>query len=325
MYPDAVPVIILGGFLGAGKTTILNHILMSTIGVKVAVMVNDFGSVNIDSQLIKGQTENRIELTSGCICCVMDNGELEEALESVLVDTPDVILIEASGIAEPEDLVRRIILSPNKKINYGGMVYVVDGLNYQETVVKHPRITEHIGLGDLVVITKTEHMSENAVESVKRTLHTHTTSSIVAVKKGELAPELLFDIPENDNNQLSLLEQNDHYHTHLHDAYQTVTFETDKPISFTKLKEFMDTIQDGIYRIKGFVYFGLAGYEQKFTLQSVGKRWDMYIEEWDEKEVPRTTLVVIGISFNEKNILEKLKNIVGEDEQMVDLERYRRA
>ena len=319
---NTVPVIILGGFLGAGKTTILNHLLREALGARIAVIVNDFGTTNIDSMLIAAQTDRKLELTNGCICCSMDGGELEEALDMALAAIPDVIIVEASGLAEPEDLARLIILSPNKKVAYGGLVYTVDAVNYHLTEVKRESINRHIEIADLVVLTKTERVSAGAVAQLMNELALVAKVPIVPVKNGELAPELLFDIPERDDVQPSLLQQDAQHHQHMHDEYTSITFETEKPVDPVKFREFMSQPPRGIYRMKGIVYFGLAGYEQKFIVQSVGSRWDMYAEEWGEDETPHTVFVVIGATFDEEATLKTLNACIGESIEMLDIQRY---
>lgn len=320
---DTTPVIILAGFLGAGKTTILNHVLKEAVGARLAVIVNDFGAVNIDSLLITAQTDRKLELTNGCVCCSVGDGELEETLDMALSAKPDAVIIEASGLAEPEDLARLIVLSPNKRLAYGGMVYVVDGVKYDETLQKHPALVRHLDVADLVVVTKTEHVTKHHVDEFLKELAMRTHAPIVTVQRGELAPELLFDIPKRDEVQLSLLQQGDgHSHHHLHDEYQTMTFETSDPIDLVKFKVFMNHPPRGVYRIKGIVYFGVAGYEQKFVVQAVGNKWDMYAEEWSKDEAPRTLLVAIGSSFNIDEALQSLAASVGEAQEFLDLRRY---
>lgn len=319
---DTVPVIVLAGFLGTGKTTILNHVLRAAVGARIAVIVNDFGATNIDAMLIAAQTDRKLELTNGCICCSMDGGELEETLNTALSVNPDVLIVEASGIAEPEDVARLIILSPNKKVGYGGLVYAVDAVNYQETVVKHRSITRHIEIADLVIVTKTEKVPKATVSNLVDELERITKAPIVPVKNGELAPELLFDIPERQEVQPLLLQQDEHHHHHLHDEYESVTFEASEPIDPTKFKAFMNQPPRGIYRVKGVAYFGVAGYEQKYIVQSVGGRWDMYAEEWSEGEVPCTTLVIIGADFDSSATLKTLAATVGEGGEMLDILRY---
>lgn len=322
IHKDAIPVIILAGFLGAGKTTVLNHILASAAGARIAVIVNDFGSVNIDSMLIAARTDRKLELTNGCICCGVDGDELEETLEMAIKTKPDAVIIEASGIAEPDELARLIIVSSNEKVGYGGLVYLVDAVNYHETIQRHKRITRHIAAADLVVLTKVEKVTDASSRELIEELSKSTKAPIVPVKNGELAPELLFDIPERISTQLSLLEQDEESHSHLHDAYQSMTFETARPIDPEKFKTIMDQPPEGIYRIKGIVYFGVAGYEQKFVLQAVGGRWDMYAEEWSEGDQPATTLVLIGAGFDENKTRKDFEAAIGESGVMIDIQRY---
>lgn len=319
---DTIPVIILAGFLGSGKTTVLNHILRTAAGARIAVIVNDFGAINIDSQLIAARTDHMLELTNGCICCGVDNGELDEALDAAVASTPDAVIIEASGLAEPRDIARLVIVSQNKKIGYGGLVYLVDGVNYHETVGRDRRMSEHPKVADLVVITKLEQVTDAARKDLIAELSEKTKAPIVPVKHGELAPELLFDIPEHSSMQLSLLEQDKERHVHLHETYQSMVFRTTQPIDPEKFKNFMNRLPKNIYRIKGMVYFGMAGYEQKFILQAVGGRWDMYIEQWGENELPATTLVLIGTEYNENKVRLELENTTGEGVDMIDIRRY---
>ena len=322
---NTIPVIILAGFLGAGKTTILNHILRTAVGARIAVIVNDFGAVNIDLLLITAQTDRKLELTNGCICCSMDGGELEETLAMALEANPDVVIVEASGLAEPEDLARMVILSPNKQVGYGGLVYAVDAVHYRESLEKHRRIAEHIALADLVVLAKVEKVKEDVADELEKEISKYTKAPVVQVRRGELAPELLFDIPERVEAQPSLLQQHDaHAHRHLHDEYHSVTFTESQPLHPEKFKACMNRPPRGIYRIKGWVYFGMAGYEQKFVVQSVGGRWDMYAEEWGSDAVPQTTLVCIGTDFDEGAVREALHRTIGASDAMMDIRRYSR-
>src|SRR5688572_19146180 len=102
---DKTPVTILTGFLGAGKTTLLNHILNGNHGLRVAVLVNDFGAVNIDARLVVGVEGETVSLSNGCICCTI-RGDLLNCVDNLLKrpDTPEYILIEASGVSDPAQI-----------------------------------------------------------------------------------------------------------------------------------------------------------------------------------------------------------------------------
>lgn len=323
---NSVPVIILAGFLGAGKTTIVNHVLRSAVGSKIAIIVNDFGDVNIDSLLITGHSEKKMELTNGCICCQVGDGELNETFEAITtgVNQPDAILIEASGLAEPEDIAKLVVMSSNQTIAYGGTVYAVDALNYQKTKQQHPTIIDHIKTADLIALTKVESVKEQSCTQLIDELRQYTSAPIVPVEQGKLSPSLLFDIPEQSDTQLSLLQQpHDHTHHHLHDEYQSVTFKTDQPLAPEKFKQMMNNLPTGVYRAKGILYFGINGLEQKFIMQAVGRRWDMYSDEWGRDETPRTEIVFIGHDFDKAAVKESAAATVGDSDEMLDFQRYR--
>ena len=317
----AVPIIILAGFLGSGKTTILNYLLRNSAGSKIGVIVNDFGELNIDTMLISAETDRKLEMTNGCICCSVDGGELDETISALLTARPDVIVIEASGLAEPEELARMVILSPNKKVGYGGMVYVVDALNYRKTVEKHRSLNQHIKAADLVVLTKCDQLSEKAKQNLIAEINDQTKSPLVPIDRGELSPRLLYDIPEFSRIQPSLLQQ-DTEQTHIHEEYQSLVFTTTHPISPDRFRKFMSSLPRGVYRTKGIMYFGMAGYEQKYIVQSVGKKWDMYAEAWSENENPHTSFVLIGLGFNKDEVLRELHAAIGESTSMLDIERF---
>src|SRR5580693_3293971 len=106
----SVPVVLVAGFLGAGKTTVVNHLLANAGGMRIAAVVNDFGAINIDAELIAGASDGVVSLANGCICCSLE-GDLLRTLASILRRTPrpDAILIETSGVADPADIVRNLL------------------------------------------------------------------------------------------------------------------------------------------------------------------------------------------------------------------------
>lgn len=122
MTTQQIPVVVLAGFLGAGKTTLLNNLLRGARGTRIGVMVNDFGDIGIDAMSVAGQVGSTVSLGNGCLCCAVDASELDEYLEVLTRPESrlDVIVIEASGLAEPQELVRMVLASENGRIVYGG-------------------------------------------------------------------------------------------------------------------------------------------------------------------------------------------------------------
>lgn len=151
-----LPLTVIGGYLGAGKTTLINRLLAGDHGLRLMVLVNDFGAVNIDAQLLKTATEDRIELTNGCVCCTM-GADLFMAIGDVLdrSDRPDHLVIEASGIGDPARIAQAALTEPG--LAYGGTVTVIDGLTW-DTLSTDPQIGPQIraqgAVADLCLTSK---------------------------------------------------------------------------------------------------------------------------------------------------------------------------
>ena len=144
-----LPLTILSGYLGAGKTTLINRLLAEDHGLNLMVIVNDFGSVNIDAALIAEATDQTIALTNGCVCCSME-ADLFMALNAALDrdPRPDHLIVEASGIADPAAIAAAAIAEP--EIGYGGILTLVDALNIDAQLADPelaPQITQQIAAG----------------------------------------------------------------------------------------------------------------------------------------------------------------------------------
>ncbi|MCL2444766.1 GTP-binding protein [Candidatus Saccharibacteria bacterium] len=309
-----IPVLCITGFLGAGKTTTINNLLADSQGTKVGIIMNDFGAINIDALLVAHQTDELIELASGCICCLMDENSLDEPLALLAHENSqlDVIIIEASGLAEPRDLAHKVVTTDNKFTTYGGLVYLVDALNFPSTFQKHQaQITASLKSSDLIIVNKSKNPT-NIINQIKSI----TDTPIISTPDATINPKLLFDLRPNRTKQLALsavLEPTPHLHDNFTSASFTEKFSID-PVAFTK---FIRTLPPEIYRAKGIVYFGLKGYEQKFLFQKVGSRYELTHHEWLDSEKPITKLVFLGPEINKDQLKQSFHNLI--DKNPTDL------
>ncbi|ANY08102.1 CobW family GTP-binding protein [Pseudonocardia sp. HH130630-07] len=315
--PRKIPVVVLAGFLGAGKTTLLNHLLATAGDARIGVVVNDFGSVGIDAMRIAGQAGEVVGLGNGCLCCEIGEGGVAGVLESLTRrrDEIDVIVIEASGIAEPGTLVQLVLDALGRDLGFGGLVEVVDAAELAATRLRHPQLDRHIGLADLVVLNKIDRVDPGTLWRARRLCReANPRAPIVPVRDGAIDPALLFDIEIVPGRQLMLGEQvreaGEEHAAHLHAGYQSVTFRCDEPLDAGRLQDLLDARPSGLYRIKGSVRFAAAPAAERWDLHTVGRYVRFRRARWDSGEPRRTTLVMIGTGLDEAALHRALRACV---------------
>lgn len=324
--PQQIPVIVLAGFLGSGKTTLLNHLLHRSGGSRIGAIVNDFGAIEIDAMAVAGALgDSTVSLGNGCLCCAVDASELDVFLDRLTQPSAriDVIVIEASGLAEPQELVKMLLASENPRIVYGGLVEVVDAAEFDATRQKHPEIDRHLAIADLVVVNKADRAPDpDRVIGLVRSL-TDRAAAVVSASYGRIDPEFLFDrrpteerigqlsfddLHRNEEGEPDGLPQphglHDHHgldddhgsrdhHGHLHSAYESLAFTSEVPLSPRRLMDFLDSRPEGLYRIKGYVDFGPADPRNRYAVHAVGRFLRFYPEPWASGE-RLSQLVLIG-------------------------------
>jgi G3E family GTPase len=303
----AIPITILTGFLGAGKTTLLNRILSDDHGLQIAVLVNDFGELNIDADLVVGVEDDVVSLANGCVCCQIRE-DLLETVEEIIKrpDKVEFILLEASGVADPAGIVGTFnSFKYRDLIRLDSVTCVVDAeqiLADQE----YPHLTElklrQIGLADMVVLNKVELAGPEKVMQIRQWIDHHFNRiRIVETNYCDVPYEILMGVGRYDPAR-SILSEADHRHAdgdghdvehdHGHD-FKTWSYQTDQPMSLEALRQMAKKLPGGIYRCKGVVYAAEAP-EQRAVLQVVGRRSDVSLhDEWGDTQ-PRTQIVAIG-------------------------------
>ncbi len=301
--PRQIPVIVLAGFLGSGKTTLLNHLLHHGGGSRIGAIVNDFGAIEIDAMAVAGALgDSTVSLGNGCLCCAVDASELDVYLERLAHPAAgiDVIVIEASGIAEPRELVRMVLASEHPGIVYGGLVEVVDAAEFDDTRAKHPEIDRHLALADLVVVNKLDRAPDaGRVLDLVRSLTDR--AAVVPARYGRIDPEFLFDCRPSEERvgQLSFDDLHDHsdgdeHAGHLHSAYDSLSFSSEVPLDPRRLMQFLDGRPERLYRIKGYVDFGPYDVRNRYAVHAVGRFLRFYTERWAAADARLTQLVLIG-------------------------------
>lgn len=315
-----IPMLVLTGFLGAGKTTLLNHILKENQGLKIGVIVNDFGAINIDSLLVARQTDSKLELSNGCICCAVEDSGLDDAISQLAHtgSTLDYIVIEASGLAEPHELVNILENSRNKFARLDGVIAVVDAESIMDLSEKHPDFFKQLNVADIIILNKADLVADKKLGKAKGYLKfLNDKARVITAQHGEVDTRLLLDVDtlkrrEPSNGAQLTLGEEDHS-VHLHASFHKMEYNTKKPLDPKKFELYMSQgIPEGVFRAKGFVYFGIKGLEQKFIFQKVGGRYTLKIDDWHGQPT-NTDLVFIGSDFDETKLKADLDNLIDEN------------
>jgi G3E family GTPase len=304
MATEQVPVTVLTGYLGAGKTTLLNRILSEPHGKRYAVIVNEFGEIGIDNDLVVGADEEVFEMNNGCICCTV-RGDLIHIIDGLMKRRGrfDSIIIETTGLADPAPVAQTFFVDQDvrAKTKLDAVVTVVDAKHLAARLGDSSEAKEQIAFADVILLNKTDLVTEAEKAEVERmirainpyaTLH-HTVKSGVAL-------DAILDKGAFDLDRILAIEPDfiEHGHEHDHDdEVSSGSFQIDGEVDPEKFVPWINEVSQkhgaNLLRYKGILAF--KGEDKRFVLQGVHMILDGDLQrEWKPGEKRVSKLVFIG-------------------------------
>jgi G3E family GTPase len=291
---NQIPVAVIGGYLGAGKTTLLNRLLAEAQGVKLAVLVNDFGSVNIDAALIASRDGETISLTNGCVCCTIGDN-LGLALHDLAErpDGPEHIVIEASGVADPGKIAHYAASHPRLVLD--SIVVIADAETIRERAADKyvgDLVRLQLANADVVVLSKTDLVDADACRQVRAWIESRVPGArLLATPGSGLFVELLLSQRTAPAHRMPA-RGGDHRQT-----FAAWTFSRERPLDGAALRATIVSLPPAVLRAKGIVRLAEEP-GRPFVLQLVGRRWSlepMDIDGSHDGLLPvRSAIVCIG-------------------------------
>lgn len=287
-----IPFTVIGGYLGAGKTTLLNHIVRHSDGRRLALLVNDFGSINIDAELINNQNGDTINLANGCVCCSMAGGFVSAIFSLLERDPrPHHIIVEASGVAEPQKIAQYGNLP---QLNLDGVIVMADAEMIREKAVDRyvgRTVIQQLQSADVLILNKIDLVDEANRSAVRHWLAQQIPNTrIIEAQNADVPVSVLLGTGQRANHEAkdALVEES-------HDSqYETWDYSLDAPLNRGQFQAFVTHLPDRVLRAKGILCLA-DSMDQRTIYQQVGKRWSLSKGGDWKGMTPQSQIVVIGL------------------------------
>lgn len=314
-----IPVTIVTGFLGSGKTTLINRILGEQHGRKIAVIVNEFGEIGIDGQLIlRDDQEELVEFNNGCLCCTV-RGDLIDTLAKLKERADlDAILIETTGLADPAPVASTFFVVDEIKsgIKLDSFVTLADAVNLEQNLAQSVEAVEQIAFADIILLNKADLVSADKLDQVERRIRTlNPMAKIYRTEQGVVDLDKVFGVGAFElaaklEVDPTFLDDLEHEHD---DAVTSFVLREDRPIDINRFMGWMSPLLmergEDIYRSKGIFY--AQGFKERLIFQSVRMLTTMKPERlWKPDEKRQTEFVVIGRDLDREEFAEGLAECV---------------
>lgn len=342
-----IPITVITGFLGAGKTTLINKIIKENKNIRFGLIINEFGEVGIDGQILDNPKEEIVEMSDGCLCCVV-RSDLVNAIQK-MADTGkvDYIVIETSGLAEPAPILQTFMTMKADGIKMDCLLTVIDYDNFEQFSIQYQTVFDQIGLADVIVVNKVDGVSDQDIETLTVKLKKLNEFASVLINDKNTPSSLFIDTNSWNVQKLSELEleiveekytrednhehhhhgeeactnpEHHHHHNHEHNTVTEIVWTTDLPINPHKMDNWLQNeMPSEVIRAKGILQIqtGKAQADiKKFVFQMVGANKELlplenYVSQDKISDINKSSIVLIGKKLDKESILENLNKVVG--------------
>jgi G3E family GTPase len=305
---NQIPVTVVTGFLGSGKTTLVNRLLKEKPSTKFGLVVNEFGEAALESQLLETRREPLFELPSGCLCCVSD-GDLKAALKAVVQKDAKIghILVEASGLSSPGPMLG--VLTQDGPYSLNGVFCVADATTFLAREKEFPALRRQLAFADAVFLTKTDLADPTVTAAVRARLTELKPGIKILDAAGKLPWSALFETagaPDHvektsDEPRRRFFQGGRH-----HDA-EVLEYVSQFRLNAERLGEVFSSLEPGILRAKGVVFTDDTSSDRyKYVIQYTGSQKQLYSRRWTPGEPHQTSLVFLGSEFDSQGLKVRL-------------------
>ena len=311
MSPPLTPVTLLTGYLGAGKTTLLNRILTEQHGKKYAVIVNEFGEIGIDNDLVVDADEEVFEMNNGCICCTV-RGDLIRIISALMrrKDRFDAILIETTGLADPAPVAQTFFVDEDvrAKTRLDAIVTVVDAAHIERRLEDSHEAEEQIAFADVILLNKTDVVDAADLARVEaRIQKVNPLARIIRTEKCDVALDEILDRGAFDLNRIltiepAFLEEDDHEHD---EGITSVSLLSQKPLDGRKVMEWIRklAVERGTDLLRSKGILDIKGESERLVYQGVHMLMDWDLQRpWRDSDTRESRLVFIGRNLDEAEL-----------------------
>jgi G3E family GTPase len=322
--PEArLPVTVITGFLGSGKTTLVKHILSNQQGLRAAVIVNEFSDIGIDGDLIVNADDDMVELENGCICCSI-NGTFVDAIFRILDRDRkvDYLVVETTGLADPLPVVLTFLRSEFRdSIRVDSIITVADAASFCLDLYESEAAYNQLRYGDVVLLNKCDLVGAERVQAVEGTIRavkpgarivrtTQCRVELPLILSAGLFESDRFFVELHPGHEREGPVAHDHAsgpgnsHDHVTaDGFESVSFQSDRPFAVDRFQDFLENLSHNVYRAKGLLWMEES--EARYIFHLVARRFSLDESRWDV--APSNKLVLIGRNLDRARLRYQLE------------------